>query len=525
MHLTAERVSYLHEQDIEELLNVIKETCRPSVEKEAAIVQRAVHLVRQGAVQQYTYSDDEVVVTLSAVVPFTVRLAFGRSSSNCTCPSKGICEHVVAVAFHLYMQFNSLSEWLQEWRQSEVQQLALKISERTPEAWISVLGRLMDPIRALSPSESASVFLHETDQAGQRMLPLSPFEYEWKPLFELYYQLLLIDAAMPYLQKNMDLITGDAQHYPEWQLLAWIRSQFEKIQKVVKSLGSRPKLFETDPFYEKAKGLLRGMVLGHQGLFRERILTYILLWDKLFTENAAREKERLHLQQETASEKVFLEFALDLIQNNQAQLEEIALREGGERIDCWLPIADYCLSIEMMDALNTVMNTIYPHIAKYYKSEVPFRNRLNFIRKIDGLLEEADFSGEERERMFMNYGMASVPVYADFLIERERFAEWSALMHRFDVSFDSIDSDTFRLVSQRDPMAVMPLFHTYAMRFIGEKNRHSYRRAVRIFKRMRTCAKKSGQIDFWNRYIDTVRDQYRRLRALNEEMEKGNLNL
>ena len=32
MHLTAERVSYLHEQDIEELLNVIKETCRPSVE-------------------------------------------------------------------------------------------------------------------------------------------------------------------------------------------------------------------------------------------------------------------------------------------------------------------------------------------------------------------------------------------------------------------------------------------------------------------------------------------------------------
>ncbi|MBB4823215.1 hypothetical protein HNO89_000433 [Sporosarcina luteola] len=525
MHITAERVSYLHEQEIELMMERIDQTCRPSSEKEATIVQRAVQLARQGAVLHYSYANDDVVVSMQAQYPVTVRLSLKDSRGVCSCHAEDLCEHIVAVAFHLYMQFHSLSDWLQEWRHSEVQQLALKISERTPEAWLSVLEKLTDPLRAMDPYESPNVFLHEAAQIGQRMLPLAPFEYEWKPLFELYYRLTLLDAALPYLQVNLKLITGDSYHYPEWQLSAWFSSQFENIQKVVQALGSRPKLFETDAFYEKLKEILRNVVLGHDGLFRERILTYLLLWNKLFTETAARDKELLQLKKETADEKIFTEAALRLIQNNQAELEHIALREGGERIDCWLPIADYCLSTDRMDELNTVMNTIYPHIANYYKSQVPIRNRSNFIRKMDGLLEEADFSGEERERLFATYGQACVPVYADFLIERERFTEWASLMHRFDVGFDSIDSDTLKWVSQKEPMAVIPLFHTFAMRFISEKNRHSYRRAVRIFKRMRTCAKKAGQLDFWNRYIDTVREQYRRLRALNEEMEKGNLNL
>ena len=63
------------------------------------------------------------------------------------------------------------------------------------------------------------------------------------------------------------------------------------------------------------------------------------------------------------------------------------------------------------------------------------------------------------------------------------------------------------------------------MGFIKEKNRHSYRRAVKLFKKMKAGSKKSGKADFWNQYIDTVREKNRRLRALMEEMEKGNLNL
>lgn len=34
---------------------------------------------------------------------------------------------------------------------------------------------------------------------------------------------------------------------------------------------------------------------------------------------------------------------------------------------------------------------------------------------------------------------------------------------------------------------------------------------------------KSGKVNYWTDYIQTVREQFKRLRALQEELEKGNL--
>ena len=93
---------------------------------------------------------------------------------------------------------------------------------------------------------------------------------------------------------------------------------------------------------------------------------------------------------------------------------------------------------------------------------------------------------------FAHYGESGIDVYADFLVERERFSEWAALMHRYDVSYDGAEAGGLKLALSTDPAAVMPLLHTYAMRFIKEKNRHSYRRAVRLFKKMKAGSKKNG---------------------------------
>ena len=57
----------------------------------------------------------------------------------------GWCSHRVAVVFHLYLQFHSLTDWMHEWRRTETEQMAFKITDRTPEAWNDVLSRLMNP--------------------------------------------------------------------------------------------------------------------------------------------------------------------------------------------------------------------------------------------------------------------------------------------------------------------------------------------------------------------------------------------
>ena len=97
-------------------------------------------------------------------------------------------------------------------------------------------------------------------------------------------------------------------------------------------------------------------------------------------------------------------------------------------------------------------------------------HRPTFVRKIDGLLEAADFPEDERESMFSYYGETGVDVYADFLVERERFHEWAALMHRYIVSYDVAEAGGLKIALAVDPAAVFPLLHTYATFYKGTKS-------------------------------------------------------
>ena len=78
MHMTVERVSYLHESEIDELMNEIKHSLRPDEPNEALEVRRAVTLVRNGSVESYTYdsSSRTVVATINGVETVEVQLSF-----------------------------------------------------------------------------------------------------------------------------------------------------------------------------------------------------------------------------------------------------------------------------------------------------------------------------------------------------------------------------------------------------------------------------------------------------------------
>ena len=77
-----------------------------------------------------------------------------------------------------------------------------------------------------------------------------------------------------------------------------------------------------------------------------------------------------------------------------------------------------------------------------------------FVRKMDGLFEAADFpeeAGKAYLHIMVNQALMS---YADFLVERERFAEWAALMHRYGVSYDGAEAGGLKIALSSDPAAV-----------------------------------------------------------------------
>ncbi|MCG7343935.1 hypothetical protein MHZ92_07310 [Sporosarcina sp. ACRSL] len=523
MRMSVERFSYLHEREIDEWMNLIKLSFRPDVPEDVEQIRKAVSLVRKSAIHDVRLSSDMTMIEATVNDgDANVRLA-PPSVATCTCDEDDWCVHKMTVVFHLYSQFHSMTEWLHVWQRREAEQMALTISERTPEAWNDVLYRLTMPLRKIEAGDSPNVFIHESSLMDQKVIPLSPFEWEWKPLFELFYRLHLLEAGWPYARVHLE----EANHftYRQWQVKMWVNEQIDKLRDIGKSLGKTPRLFETDAFYTALKTQVREFVSKSAGLFEVRLQIYAIMWEFLYKDKASQEKELALLLDGDSVDAAFFAAYFNLTKGDDKTLAEIAERTGGELVGHWLPLADRAAEMEDINSLSIILETIYPYIGKFFEQLTFSNDRYHFIRKIDGLLEEADFPEKQREELFMIYGEDGVSAFGDFLIERERFAEWAALMHRFNIPYDGIEPDTLKFVLANDPASVMPLLHTYAMRFIQEKNRHSYRRAVRLFKSMKAGAKKSGKADFWNRYIDTVREQYRRLRALSEEMEKGNLNL
>ncbi|MBE1555678.1 hypothetical protein [Sporosarcina limicola] len=526
MQMTVERISYLHESEIDIFMNTIKHALQPGIDTEALEVRRAVTLIRNGSVGPYRFdtSDDAVLVTLLGVESEHVRLSFDRIATNCTCGSDTWCSHRLAVVFHLYSQFHSLTDWLHEWRRTDAQKMMLSISERTPKAWINVLSRLTLPLRSISLTENPGVFIHESSLIDQKVVPLSPFEWEWKPLFELYYRLHILDAGWTYVSGHLG---GDTKSFfhGKWYVQNWLVEQLDKLRDSVTAIGAKPKLFEADAFHEHIKDLVRTFSLHNSELFDERFSVYRLFWQHLFPMDAAWNDELAILANEKSEEAhIFIAF-FSLLQGKHDQLSKLVDNVSADNVATWLPLAHLAESYEETETLAIIMKALLPFIGDYLKQDVPLANRPFFVRDIDGLLEAADFSEEARESMFAYYGESGVDVYADFLVERERFTEWAALMHRYGVSYEEAEEGGLKVALSTEPTAVMPLLHTYAMHFIKEKNRHSYRRAVKLFKKMKIGSKKSGKTDFWNQYIDAVREKNRRLRALMEEMEKGNLNL
>lgn len=63
----------------------------------------------------------------------------------------------------------------------------------------------------------------------------------------------------------------------------------------------------------------------------------------------------------------------------------------------------------------------------------------------------------------------------------------------------------------------------FAVEAIEERNRKSYKRAVRYLKKLRTLYKRLKRTDEWDAFIIHIANLHSRLRALQEELRKGKL--
>jgi hypothetical protein len=132
-------------------------------------------------------------------------------------------------------------------------------------------------------------------------------------------------------------------------------------------------------------------------------------------------------------------------------------------------------------------------------------------------------SQEEWRELAVGLLPESYWAYSSSLLERKYYQEWVDLILLMEFTPLELEKSELKIIETQDLRLLLPLYHNAVERYIQEKNRDSYKRAVRMLKKLHAMYKKLKEPARWEQYIGHVSKQYVRYRAFQEELRKGKL--
>ncbi|MCW2278029.1 hypothetical protein [Heliophilum fasciatum] len=102
----------------------------------------------------------------------------------------------------------------------------------------------------------------------------------------------------------------------------------------------------------------------------------------------------------------------------------------------------------------------------------------------------------------------------------EQWVEWQ--LHKRCYPAD-VERRQWKMVEKAAPHLLLPIYHQAIAGLIRLKQRKAYQEATKLMKKLRTLYRKQKKQDQWQRYLVHLTTRFARLRALQEEMRKGQL--
>lgn len=115
--------------------------------------------------------------------------------------------------------------------------------------------------------------------------------------------------------------------------------------------------------------------------------------------------------------------------------------------------------------------------------------------------------------------------YAAFLFDHQQYREWLDLQLSYRTPFPELQAWNMKAIEEMNPTLLLPLFLSEVNRLIDERNRPAYKEAIKLLKKVRSLYSKLNQEMRWNSYLELLSAKHNRLRAFQEELRRGNLNV
>ncbi|WP_342566317.1 SWIM zinc finger family protein [Paenibacillus sp. FSL R7-0345] len=114
-------------------------------------------------------------------------------------------------------------------------------------------------------------------------------------------------------------------------------------------------------------------------------------------------------------------------------------------------------------------------------------------------------------------------IYEELLLQYEKYQDWMDYQLASGKTPADFRVSDLQPLEKNAPELLLPFYHQAVERFVLEKNRHSYKSAVKLIKRLAKLYKKLKRDERWEAYLEAFTSRNSRLRALQEELRKGKL--
>lgn len=455
--------------------------------------------------------------------------------SQCSCSYDGYCKHIAAAFFSLYAPYGRPELLLQQLKQAihsrkKPMRGAAVIPERKPE-------KPNVPLEASMPVEWHRYFegkfhgfsishQHSIETFYESALETLPaYAENWRTsVRELYRLHIVLFMNRKIEQFYQETKSSYLSYYHENGCKIAAKNCEDRLVEALERIDGN-KFFQEDPKHWQATLKMLGEFALHgKDSPIDWLFVYRSVWWQLAgqTEWLQEEMQRLDVllgKKESLTRKkdtlIMARAHFDIVQDRMdAALQRLAGLNHPQTRDFFIYL-NYYYNAKQWEKTLVWLRYLLPTAAAANHDD--FRAFCQYWQDTSRHLD----SDSEWVQVMESLLPRSYYYYTAYLLHTKRYRQWIDLQLANRISPLSLYALELRAIEEHDAELLLPLYHQAAERAVLEKNRTSYKTAVRLLKKLHGFYKQLGQEDRWEHYIYRLADKFSRLRAFQEELKKG----
>jgi hypothetical protein len=446
-------------------------------------------------------------------------------SSHCTCPVHASCKHLAAVIMELgdrlgYPASQVVNAKHHLKRASTISASAL-IAEQLPNmdvpGWHAILNQFTSHIK---PSYDQGIYMdmlrHHFQSIRKASIPFTDMDLIF---FELHQELFILRKIKEQqTQGGVSYYTSFTVYRIYDDIHAWLKQKSAAVN--VALAGER---------LEQTFVYLRQQMAEESGHKHQNYGVYTVLWKYWVAPNSeaghwmSQEVDALEkLTSDSPSYSLSAAKAfLYLQQDRSIEAWEILEASGtlkGAPADLLLPFLNHLSDtqnwMDLVDWLKRSVSFFYGQKTKELEAYTGY-----WKAAVGHLPQAEEHMWSTLEELLPH----SYRIIEEVLYEQRKWKPWveMQILQGHDPLYHRVS--ILQPIEKESPKLLVPYYHQAVNHYVGLKNRHDYKSAVKLLKRLEKVYKKLQQTNRWKDFISDFVERHSRLRALQEELRKGKL--